>query len=105
MIKGIGALKDRVKLENPTYAAGSGGTATDAFTEVETLWAGIEPISINGRFQNYAAGVNASHVVKIRRNTNVAIGSRFIYQTRKLYVRSEMIGDKSFQFFICEEVV
>lgn len=105
MKKGIGALDKWATLQNPTWAGTDGGGATDTYSNVTGLWIGIEPMSINGRFQNYAANVTASHVVKARRDNRIAIGSRFLVGTRKLYVRAEMIGDKSFRYFSCEEAV
>lgn len=105
MSKGIGGLTERVTLENETRAVTDGGGGSGTYAADSTIWAGIEPISINGRFQNYAAEITASHIVKVRRNEDVVIGSRFLWGTRYLYVRAEMQGDKTYQKFVCEEVV
>lgn len=104
MNKGIGALRYKVTLENPARTEGDGGTASNTYESDGELWAGIEPMSVNGRFQNYAQGVSVTHVVKVRKNPLILVGkSRFDWDGRKLWVRAEMIGDMSFQFFSCEE--
>lgn len=106
MKKGIGALTERVELQSPVYAEGTSGGETDkSHTAVGTVWAGIEPISMNGRFQNFAVGVNATHVVKLRRNDDIEVDWRLLWGTRYLYIRSEIIGNKAWRFFVCEEVM
>lgn len=105
MKKGAGALDQRVTLDLAAYTAKDGGGAEVKFTSKINIWAGIEPISMNGRFQNYAVEITATHVLKVRRNPIITIGSRITWGTRKLYIRAEMIGDKAYQFFSCEEVV
>jgi len=105
MKQGIGALRYSVTLENPTRTAGDGGTGTDTYEALGDLWAGIEVMSINGRFQNYAQSVVVSHVVKVRKNDDIQVGvSRFDWDGRKLYVRAEMRCDEpSFRLLACEE--
>lgn len=105
MRKGIGALNTWATLQNPARVAADGGGATDTYSDVVGLWIGIEPMSINGRFQNYAASVTATHVVKARSDSRITIGSRFAVGARQLYVRAEMLGDKGYRFFSCEEVI
>lgn len=102
----IGKLDQRVRLMSYTEInpQEDGGGLSVEHNHNQSIWAEVQTLSVNAKFQNFVQNILASHQVTIRRNPEVRIGCKLIWQGKTLIVRSEGASSKEYQRFTCEEV-
>jgi SPP1 family predicted phage head-tail adaptor len=77
-----GELRDRVSLQQPTYASDTAGAVVPTFATVKTVWAKVEPLS-DSMIALAAQGIGAiSHRVTIRYYSGITSGWRILWGSR-----------------------
>ena len=103
----IGAMRQRVTLQQESQTAdGAGGYALN-WTDVATVWAEIEPMS--GREIRFARRLEArlSHVIALRYRSDITTAMRVSYDGRLFNIRAiTNIGERDrITKLYCEEGV
>ncbi len=90
---GIGALRRRMTLEQPTRVADGGGGVTTSWSPVADLWA--ELIGLSGAEQFVADGPQGrvTHRITIRKRTDVAPAMRLRMGLRLFHIETVMGRD------------
>ncbi len=103
----LGLLTQRVRIEKPieTNPTDGAGELQRDHEMQQTVWANVESLSMNSRFEHFVQNIVATHLVTIRRRPDISPGYKLIWQGRTLIVRSEGASTREYQFFACEEAV
>lgn len=65
-MQSIGRMRDRVTIQKETPAEDQAGGATTTWTDVDTVWANVSPISASTRIQTLAQAMSITHKITIR---------------------------------------
>lgn len=96
-----GLLRRRVRLEAAvTVPDGSGGVRT-SWAEVAELSAHVEPVSADVQERFGAREGRVTHRVICRFRADVARGMVFVFQARRLAIRTVHDPDESGRFLVC----
>jgi SPP1 family predicted phage head-tail adaptor len=79
---GIGALRQRLVLEQPVESADGGGGVTRSYTSVATLWAAVTPVSDRDAVEAEALGAEVTHRVVTRMRTGITTRHRLTWGAR-----------------------
>jgi SPP1 family predicted phage head-tail adaptor len=77
-----GELRERVALQQPTYASDAAGAVVPTFATAATVWAKVEPLSDAMTAQAMQAFGSISHRVTIRYYSGITSGWRILWGTR-----------------------
>lgn len=98
-----GELRHKITLQKPPEY----GQAEDAYTDVATVWANINPISGRELFAAEQFASEITHKVRIRYRNGITPSMRVKYGTRTfeiMYVINEYERDRIIQL-MCKELV
>lgn len=84
----IGALDQRLTLESPSRAPDGGGGAIVTWAAVSDVWANVRPISGDERLRADQVAGRITHVVVIRRRSDVTPAMRFRSDARVLEIQA-----------------
>lgn len=83
-----GKLRHRIKLQSRTQASDGGGGFTDTWADFATVWAAVEPLTGNERFEAQQLEGELSHRVTLRHRSDVTTEIRAVHQSRVLEIRA-----------------
>jgi SPP1 family predicted phage head-tail adaptor len=78
----VGALRHRIRLEQPTRLADGGGGAVVTWTPVADLWASIKPTSGREALVADQVAGRVSHEIHVRYRADIVPAMRFSLGTR-----------------------
>jgi SPP1 family predicted phage head-tail adaptor len=84
----IGRLRHRITIEEPTRTADGMGGWTVTWTEVSTVWAGVEPVSGKERIAADAVEAEVTHKVIIRYASWLTPDMRITFGDRHFDIRA-----------------
>lgn len=92
----IGALRDRVTLQNTTQTNTSGDAygLTDTYTTTCVIWADVEQIRGERRYLDLTQKYLIAYRVTVRWRDDVGLTSRLAWGSRYLYI-NDISGDKA----------
>lgn len=101
----IGALRERVTLQQPVEADDGAGGVAVTWSGVATVWAAIRPRSLREAEVSGRLDGIVTHAVMIRHRTDVRGGWRIVFGNRELRVLAvqDSDGRKRFTECLCEE--
>lgn len=82
-----GDLKRRILIEQVGRARDAVGGQVEAWGELATVWAKVEPLSATERYWRQQTAGQASHRVTIRYRTDVTTKMRVSYNGRRFEIR------------------
>jgi SPP1 family predicted phage head-tail adaptor len=102
----IGSLRQRVTLEAPVDAQDEVGGFSRIYAPITQLWADIESLGVNERFNEQRLEQSRTCAVTIRWRGDVASQMRFDYRGRKLLIKGVEDKDERRRFLrcLCEDV-
>jgi SPP1 family predicted phage head-tail adaptor len=83
-----GSLRHRVTLQQLTISQGTSGDLVEAWGDVATLWAAVEPLSGREYWQAQQVAAETSIRVRIRYRDGLDTTMRVIYGTKTLEILS-----------------
>ena len=104
----IGTLRHRVTIQQQPdpQTQNSVGEITTAHTTLATVWAAIEPQTGGEGIEQAAVVAQVTHMVRIRRRTDVTPAMRLYTGTRTLEILSVLDANKPGEMRLqCREVV
>jgi len=101
-----GRLRHRVTVQTPTGSASAFGEITNAWSDVATVWAAVEPTNSTERMENEQAKTFTSHRVLMRHRSDVSTTERVKFGSRYLHVNSVINPNEQDQMLelLCTEV-
>lgn len=101
----LGALRNRVTLQEESRAIDTGGGYTLTWSDVVTVWARVEPLAGGERLRAMQLEDKISHRVTIRHRTGVSAGMRLLHENRAFNIRSVIDPDerKHWLELMCDE--
>lgn len=106
-----GALNRRLRLQKVTMTTDSEGMSIEAWSDVASLWAGINPMSATEVAQAAQTEERVTHHIMIRYRTDISPRMRFLYVTpqgtRVFFIHSLVQPDENHREMDCqaEEIV
>lgn len=96
-----GRLRTRLLLEEPADQPDGQGGSIPGWQPVEALWAALEPL--DARREEVAAAMRqaAAYRVTLRYNDAVRAGMRFLWDDRKLLIRTVTDADETGRYLTC----
>lgn len=103
----IGIARWRMTLQKQVPVADLGGGFDPGWTDVDLIWAALEPVSGGERRAGGRLESVISHRVRIRRRADVTTGHRLIHEGRAFNVRAVLDGapGQAWLELLCEEGV
>ena len=89
----LGQLRHRLVLEAPHATPDGAGGATQIFSSVATLWAGIHPILAEPATAPRQVGETLTHQIIIRYREGVKVGMRFKQGPERYIIRQVVDPD------------
>jgi SPP1 family predicted phage head-tail adaptor len=100
----IGAMRERLTLEQPVRTPDGAGGATVAWQPVTEVWAHVRPISGDERLRHDQVAGRLTHEVWIRHRTGIAPAMRFTQGARIYEIVAILeLGRRSRLTCLCEE--
>ena len=103
----IGEMRHRITVQRPTYTQDAGKGRAVAWTNVETVWGEVKPISAREQLHGLGIVNPILHRITIRYRSDVAEDWRLVYDSRTFAIRSIRNDDerKRWTEFMAEEQV
>lgn len=100
-----GTLRHRVTIQTLARTADDGGGYTEAWSNVATVWARVEPLSGGERWEAQQITANLSHRVAMRYRNDVTANNRLLFGARRLRIDAVIdVGERREQLeILCEE--
>jgi SPP1 family predicted phage head-tail adaptor len=100
----IGAMRERLTLEQPVRTADGAGGAAVTWQTVTELWAHVRPISGDERLRHDQVAGRLTHEVWIRHRIGIAPAMRFVQGGRVYEIVAILeLGRRSRLKCLCEE--
>lgn len=101
----IGDLRHRLTLEQPVRVDDDSGGAVETWTAVDSLWAGLRPLSGNERAAADQLAGRVTHEVWVRYRAGVEPKMRFAAGGRTFEIRAVIDSGERRRFMkcLCEE--
>lgn len=106
---GIGTLRHRVRIQNPTRTADGGGGYTESWANASPalMWASINPAtpSLIERVAGNTIEAPITHIVTLRAHSGITTRTRLVFGSRYLQVRGLQRVDEVSEWLVlsCEE--
>lgn len=101
----IGSLNKRITIQAPTKTSDSMGGFTIVWTDIDTVFAAIWPVSAKERIQNSAVTTTITHRIRIRYRRVFRSGWRIFYNGRYFNIVSIVDPNEAHEWLdiLCEE--
>ena len=84
----IGGFRHRVKIQEESKTADSGGGYVLAWSDVATIWADVQPASGREVFHAQQLQKNVTHRITTRYRTDVSTANRLLWGSRSFNIRA-----------------
>jgi SPP1 family predicted phage head-tail adaptor len=86
----IGALRQRLVLQQESRVADTGGGASLSWTSVATLWAEVTPLSGKENIQGEKVSGVLTHKIRVRYHASITVSpaTRFLWGARVFNIRA-----------------
>ena len=101
----VGALRERIVIQNRTLTTDGMGGSTEALTTFGTVWARIEPVSANQMFFSMQLQHRVTHKITIRKLAGIGNQMRISFENRTFQVHAFRDIEERGQYteIMCEE--
>lgn len=83
----VGSLRHRVTVQSVTRTQGANGEVQEAWADVRSVWAKVEPVSARELYAAQQAQVAVSHRVTMRYQSDLtALSHRLVFEGRYLAI-------------------
>ncbi|KKL96985.1 hypothetical protein LCGC14_1839000 [marine sediment metagenome] len=86
----IGRLRHRITIETPTDVLDDFGESTKTWSSIGTVWASVEPLSGQEKFEALQIYPEASHKVRIRYLSGVSPDDHILFGSRTFEIVAVM---------------
>lgn len=94
MVATLGKMRHRVLLQKPVEVTDAGGGRTYTWTNVETVWAEVRPISARETLYGMAVANPVTHRISMRHRSDILPGWRIVYDSREFKILSVVDPDE-----------
>jgi len=85
---GAGKYKNRVEFQTNSTAVNSDGTPVNVWSELATVWAGVNTVTGREKWANRHTSHNYDAAVSIRYRSDITESMRIIYNGRTLQIKT-----------------
>lgn len=100
----IGRMRHRVTIQSQSTAQDGHGQPVDTWTDVQSVWASIRPISSKEYYAASGERGEITHEIKIRFGATVSSEDRIVYGTRVFDIMPPFDVDERNRFLVVRAI-
>ena len=89
-----GRLRHRLTIKNPEASRSASGQSTLSYEHAETVWGGVEPLSVKERVAGEQRGAMATHRIVLRYTALLTHRSQILFGDREFEVAEILNRDE-----------